>query len=279
MHSRMTWVEWMSGNGWEDCLDAMPMLPTLAHEVLEFAMDPDVATTRITQVVSKDPVLATRVLQLANSAFSGSATEITSIGQAVVRMGTTAVRNVVTATCLSSMLADRRVYGNHGRELLDHGIGTAYVAWLLADAAGEPPDEAFVCGLLHDIGKLLIQKLARDPNAGVMRPDADELDAFITERHAEFGGHLLKWWRLPTRLMEPIVCHHTPELAASRPTAAALAYAANRLSHRYGFGCAREDEDLLADPMFAKIGVDAVALKRIDERAPGLYDVARKITR
>ena len=134
----------------------------MARHVVDLALDPDVSATRITNVVSKDPVLATRVIQLANSAFSAPATEITSIGEAVVRMGTGPVRNVVTAACLSALSADPKIYGRHGRDHIDHSIGTAYLAWLLADRADESPDEAFLYGLLHDIGKLVILKLARD---------------------------------------------------------------------------------------------------------------------
>ena len=132
------WVTWMRSGEWEASADTVvPMLPAMASQVVNLALDPDVSATRITAVVSKDPVLATRVIQLANSAFSAPANEITSIGEAVVRMGTGPVRNVVTAACLSSLAADPRIYGRHGRTHIDHSIGTAYLAWLIADRAHE----------------------------------------------------------------------------------------------------------------------------------------------
>src|SRR3954464_3889988 len=121
------WIEWMDSGRWEEHGNAaMPMLPALAQEVAEIALDPEAPVTRITSLVSKDPVLATKVIQLANSAYSASAIEITSINDAVVRMGTTAMRNLVTASCLTSMMADPRIYGSRGRDHIDHSIGTAY---------------------------------------------------------------------------------------------------------------------------------------------------------
>src|SRR3954467_10046851 len=78
------WPEWVESNAWQEGTDAIPMLPALAHEIAEIALDPDVPAIRITGVVSKDPVLATSVIQLANSAFSAPAIEITSIAEAVV---------------------------------------------------------------------------------------------------------------------------------------------------------------------------------------------------
>jgi hypothetical protein len=71
----VTWIDWMRSGQWEESADtAIPMLPAMASHVVDLALDPDVSATRITNVVSKDPVLATRVIQLANSAFSAPAT-------------------------------------------------------------------------------------------------------------------------------------------------------------------------------------------------------------
>ena len=272
------WVTWMRSGEWEASADTVvPMLPAMASQVVNLALDPDVSATRITAVVSKDPVLATRVIQLANSAFSAPANEITSIGEAVVRMGTGPVRNVVTAACLSSLAADPRIYGRHGRTHIDHSIGTAYLAWLIADRANEPPDEAFLYGLLHDIGKLVILKLSRDcEQFSVTAPGEEDVALVLQEMHSAIGGYVLQQWGMPGQLHDPIVWHHEPDGAQTRPNAAAVAYAANRLSHKYGFGCTPEQADLLEDPVFQGLGLDARAIEKLDLHAPGLFEVARK---
>ena len=273
----MEWVDWIGGDSWYESRDVVPMVPAVAREVLEFSTDPEVPAKKITSVVSKDPVLATRVLQLANSAHSASAVQITSIENAVVRMGTNSVRNVVTAVCVASILADKGAYGTKGRDLIDHGIGTAYLAWLLADAVGGPRDEAFVCGLLHDIGKLLIQQLAHRPHAGVKKPSADEISTVLNERHAAFGGQLLRAWQLPPALYNAVTFHHAPD-QSPESNAATVAYAANRLAHRYGFGCPVEEFDPLMDAVFPALGVDETVLVRIEKQARKMYDVARQLS-
>jgi putative nucleotidyltransferase with HDIG domain len=273
------WTEWVDTGAWQDATDAIPMLPALAHEIAGIALDPDVPAIRITGVVMKDPVLATSVIQLANSAFSAPASEITSIGEAVVRMGTSAVRSIVTASCLTSMMANPKIYGSRGRDLIDHSIGTAYLARLIAEGCGGDADEAFLAGLLHDIGKLVILKLAAESHRGVAAPAAEEVEALLLARHATFGGYLVKRWCLPKSLEDPIVWHHQPDRAQQRPRDAATIYAANRLAHRYGFGCPREAGPTDDDPFFASVGLDARALQRIDEHAPGLFEIARRITR
>jgi HD-like signal output (HDOD) protein len=275
----VNWVDWMRSGQWEESADtAIPMLPAMARHVVDLALDPDVSATRISNVVSKDPVLATRVIQLANSAFSAPAVEITSIGEAVVRMGTGPVRNVVTAACLSALTADPKIYGKHGRDHIDHSIGTAYLAWLLADRADEPPDEAFLYGLLHDIGKLVILKLARDcERCAVVSPTEEETATILQEKHASIGGYVLKQWGMPLSLFDPIVWHHDPASAQERKPAAMVAYVANRLAHKYGFGCPVEEFDPLSDPLIVEFGLDMRAIEKLDLHAPGLFEVARKI--
>src|SRR5581483_4265041 len=132
--TEVLWADWIRSGAWQATADtAVPVLPALAQEVIQLALDPDVSATRLTTIVSKDPVLATRVVQLANSAFSASAVEIVSINDAIVRVGTGLVRNVITAACMSALAQDPKVYGGRGRDYVNHSIGTAYMAWMIAE--------------------------------------------------------------------------------------------------------------------------------------------------
>lgn len=274
------WIAWLESGQWERTLDtATPMLPALAVEVVRLSQNPDVSPSQITQVVSKDPVLAAHVVRLANSAASGSATMITSLSEAVVRVGTQAVRRMVTATCLTSKLRNPNTYGNNGRDLVDHCIGTAYLCWLVADKLDGDSDEAFLFGLLHDIGKFVILKLANEDKPlapGAM--SAEQLDALIEARHAAIGGRALARWSFPAEVQTPVAFHHDPVLAGSEHRRnAQIAYAANRLAHRYGFGCPVDDRNLLEDQVFMDLGLGEAFLAEMDARAPGLFEVARKI--
>jgi HD-like signal output (HDOD) protein len=274
-----SWGTWIRTGEWQETADtAVPPLPALAQEIVNLSLDPDVSASRITAIVSKDPVLATRVVQLANTAFSASATEIFSINEAVVRVGTGLVRNVMTAACLSALAQDPRIYGSRGRDYIDHSVGTAYIAWLLAETAGELPSEAFLYGLLHDVGKLLIIKLGRQAwRYSVPTPTDEELAAVLADQHTTVSGYLLRQWGLPKRLHDPLVYHHDPDGAENYPRAAAVTYAANRLAHRYGFACEGDDFDVLTDPVFTRLGIDAATLARVDVQAPILFELARKV--
>jgi HD-like signal output (HDOD) protein len=266
-------AEWLTPNN-----TAIPVLPTLASRVIEMASDPNMSLVQIANLIAKDQVLASRLLGLANSAYCAPLQQITTIPDAVIRVGTTGVRNMVFTVCFSSKMYDPAIYGERGRQLIDHGIGTAYLARIIADRADEPEDEAFLYGLLHDIGKLLILKLAYDykRRSGAAVPQ-DEMDSAMGDQHAPFGAIVLRRWGLPNSLDEPVRFHHDFQSAVHEPRKARVVYLADRLSHRYGFGCDPDTYNLLGDPVYHDFGLDAAWLADTDARAPGLFEIARSM--
>lgn len=281
MHTREpSWTEWVESGAWLDSPEpAIPMLPSLAGEVMTLALDPEASIHRIVRLVSQEQVLATRTLRLANSASCAPLRPITTINEAIVRVGTGAVRNTVLAVCVASRLQSASLYGAVGRQLVDHSLGTAHMAQRIAAAVGCDAEEALVYGLLHDIGKLIIMKLARDHRRfAAPAPTPGEMERLLPARHASIGGQLLREWRLPDPLREPVVHHHRPELSGRYLTEARIAYVANALSHRYGFGCAvATAADFLSDPHVAALGIDDAWLSDCDQNAPQWFEDARSL--
>jgi hypothetical protein len=201
------------------------------------------------------PVLAARVLGLANSAYSAPMQPITTVTEAVVRLGIAAVRNVVVTVCFASRMHDPAIYGSLGRDLVDHAIGTAYVARLLAEHARTNRDEAFLFGLVHDIGKLIILKLAHDHQKQHRTSIAPAIiDLAVVERHAAMGALALRRWKLPESLDEPII---PPRLSrpcsdARKPPSATRQPAGTPLRIR----CSRSDVEILGDPVAAELQLD-----------------------
>ncbi|MGE0042568.1 MAG: HDOD domain-containing protein [Vicinamibacterales bacterium] len=256
---------------------SVPVLPALAQQVIALASAPDTPVWRIAGIVSKDQVLAARLLGLANTAYCSPLQPVGTVSEAIVRLGTAAVRNLVVTVCFTSRLHDPKVYGSRGRDFIDHGLGTAYLARLVAERAGQGTDAAFLYGLLHDIGKLVVLKTAHDlVRQGQPAVPPDELDAVMADLHAHAGGAALRRWQLPEELCTPVEWHHAPA-EAPEPTAR-VAYLANRLSHRYGFGCAAvTDPPLLDEPFARELGLDEAWLCDVDQRAPALFEIARSI--
>ncbi|MCC7417912.1 MAG: HDOD domain-containing protein [Acidobacteria bacterium] len=269
--------DWVRSGAWQGSRHAARrMLPALARDVIQVALDPDVSPSRLATIVQKDPVLAARVIRLANSAGSAAAVEIAGIRDAIVRVGTRAVRNVVTAACLMSRVRDPQISPICGPGFVDHSIGAAYLALEIAQEADTSADEAFACGLLHDLGKLLLATLACEFRRMGGSPTREEVDAVVAEHHARCGGLLLRGWNLPASLCEAVAWHHAPDQAGAHQAAASVAYAANRLAHRYGFGCEIVEWDPIADPVASTLHLGEDWLDRIDAYIPGLFEIARQ---
>jgi HD-like signal output (HDOD) protein len=272
-----TWSGWVDSCDWVKTSPTGTLtLPANASEIMILALDPDVSVTQLARVTSRDQVLAARMLRLANSAYCAPLQEITTISEAVVRLGTASVRNVVLATCMASRLQSGNTYGAHGRGLAAHGIGTAFLAQLVARVAIVNQEEAFLYGLVHDMGKLLVLQLSKDyVRGGGKAPADDAVQAVIEARHAEFGGRVLREWRLPSVIEDPVIYHHRPDECRSHPLEAAVCYLADRLSHRYGFGCkAMPDLPVLDDPIAVRLGITEAWLQDLDTRAPELFKSA-----
>ncbi|HEY0875951.1 MAG TPA: HDOD domain-containing protein [Vicinamibacterales bacterium] len=272
------WMEWVETGRWLQVREAsLPVSPALVDQAMVLAADPDVSVHRIVRLVSKEQVLTTRVLRLANSASNAPVRPITTITDATVRVGTTAVRNTLLAACITSRMEAAAIFSHAGRDLLDHSIGTAYMAELVAPKLDVDPSEALVCGLLHDIGKLAILKLSVEaPGFTGPMPTPEEVAHLIEQRHALVGAQLLRTWRLPDCLREPVLYHHRPELSVLYSAQTLVVYVANRLSHRYGFGCeAGPEYDVLNDPWIGELGFDHRWLAEMDARAPERFAAAR----
>jgi putative nucleotidyltransferase with HDIG domain len=255
---------------------ALPMLPAAAVRVIDLASQPNVTVSALTEAVSRDPVLASRLLGAANSGLFSGYGSATTVMDAAMRLGVKGVRSVVVTVSFASRMHDPKVYGSQGGELLEHAVGTACVARMLAAGANADADACFIAGLLHDIGKLVVLKLAHDARRkSGLTLSSDEVAAAVATHHAEVGATALARWKLPEALIEAVACHHDYTRAQLRPADAAVVYAANHLAHRYGFGCAADERDILNDPVAAFIRLGPSEQTKLDETARAQFETAR----
>jgi putative nucleotidyltransferase with HDIG domain len=213
-------------------LGALPSPPLLYLELLAVLRDGDATTEAVSRIVSRDPALSARVLQLANSAFfCRTSAPIAQVRQAIVRVGTRALG----ALALSSGVFQSSAQGELGVALARTQQHALQVADTALQLAGVSPvgDEAFTAALLHDVGFSALAAVAPARLREVLVGKGDQLErereAFGTT-HAEVGAHLLDLWGLPWSIVEAVGTHHTPEaIPSSHARVAALACVAAAL--------------------------------------------------
>lgn len=209
----------------------VPLLPEAAATLLLMTEDEDADLDRLAEVVRADPTMAAQLLRIANSPLFVSRYPIASLRTALSRLGMFQVRQIALL-----IVCDTKVFRVRGweapiRKLFEHSVLVALFAQEIAKKARMNADEAFLAGLLHDVGiPTLIQGLVEiEPRVTSFR-DIDGLLALLHPRHAEIGARLAAAWAMPPRLIEAIGYHHDPRMAKSDGRNAMVLHLANELA-------------------------------------------------
>lgn len=183
----------------------LPVLPATTQKVLGLMSDPDVSIEKVKRLVSTDPALTAKILKVANSAFYGSYRNIQNLSQAILRLGLNAVRNIVVATSMKNVY---KKFGLAEKLIWEQMIGSALAASVIArHTRTVDPEDAFIGGLLHDIGKVVVNNEYPEKFAKVIEMvyndqvsfETAERDIFeFTQR--EVGAFVVKKWGFPENL-------------------------------------------------------------------------------
>ena len=201
-------------------MERVPSMPKLYVQIVEVLEDPEVGLDAIGDIISKDPAMTAKILKLVNSSFLGLAREISSPAEAVSQLGAETLKSLVLSVHAFSQFETTALGGFSIEALWRHSQNTAHLAQAIArmeDAEQKIVDEAFVGGLLHDIGKLvlaanfaaeyaLILEIGRKGTVPLVAAEENTFGA----NHADVGGYLLGLWGLPVPVVEAIALHHSP---------------------------------------------------------------------
>jgi len=207
----------------------LPTLPVLVLQVQRALANDRSGPRDIAHLIERDPVLAARVLRLANSAAFSRGDPITTIGAAVGRLGMNHVRSL----CLAVGVV--RAFGNSYRRLdhqryWQHSVAVGMVAERLTHMskryAQVDGEEAYVAGLLHDVGLLVCDQFFPAEFAAIEEEtDRESIGRWRVETtrlgldHGDIGGQVLSRWQLPAGVMEAVAAHHHPEGSSEKTEA------------------------------------------------------------
>ena len=211
----------------------LPPLPATAAEVLSLCQQEATDAARLSAVIHRDPAIASNVLRVANAAAYAAQAPCSSLQQAVSRLGLQAITEIATAVALRARLFAGGPCAELLAALWRHSVLTAFFAKEIARQRRRNVEIAFLCGLLHDVGKALLlggapRVLGRD---GPTLPVGHLLHA-VDEQHVAAGEAVAAAWRLPAPIAETIRCHRDPAAAdpRCRDVAASVALA-DQLAH------------------------------------------------
>jgi putative nucleotidyltransferase with HDIG domain len=219
----------------------LPARNQTARDLQTILADPDYDTGRVLEIVQSDQALTTEVLRVANSPFYGGLSEITTLQQAVVRIGgPEVVRLAIAATEKRSYQVQDPALATSIAQLWEHALATAQGArWLARKLGfGDQESEAFIGGLLHDVGKLLLVRVLDElkTSGRLDQPvPAPVLAEILDTGHTHHGALLLEQWGLPGAYRRVVAEHHAGT-ADTGDTLLLLVRLANLACHGLGIG-------------------------------------------
>ncbi|MFT5524711.1 MAG: HD-like signal output (HDOD) protein [Pirellulaceae bacterium] len=247
-----------------DCLDDLPELrpfPTAASRLLSACDDPGTDSKILAEIIQRDPGFAAKILQVANSSLYGCSGKIRTIDQAVVMLGFRSVKDIAISMAGAAVFANGNTASVEREQLWHHSLGCATVARKLATCIpGILPDEAFLAGIFHDVGKLIFFDLVSNEYAPLVAQHSrgDLLDAEFNTfgiTHEELGIECGEDWGLSQAVNCSIGFHHSIDDAPDFGDLVALTSLADAQARRWGLG-QQSAADL--DQNLCKLGVDLV---------------------
>ncbi len=237
-------------------------LPEITLKIIDLVEDPSSTAQDLHQIISNDPALCSRILKVVNSSFYGLPGQIASINRAIVMLGLNAVKNIAIAASLAKLFRGGDLTPSFSaKDLWTHSNATAAACKIICGELGLGlGDEAYLAGLIHDIGVMVEMQYDRNKLIETVEScnaDADGVPAtgmiqaeetVFGANHCDFGTALCEKWKFPATFAVVTRFHHTPGEAPSESrTIVSIVHVADRIAAELAGGFRLDLPDLAID--------------------------------
>ena len=257
---------------------SLPSPPAIAVQILNAVQKEDGALSELVNIISADPALTGKMLQIANSSFYALKNEVTSIDRALSVLGTNVIKNIALSFVIATDLRGEEQSSFNFDDYWRRSVTSAVAADLLTQHLGSKNDDIFVTALLHDIGMLVMFMHKQDEYSQLIQQALHSDESLIDLEqqtygfnHQQVGSMVINKWGLPNSISEPIGYHHNPDFAEeqNRITAQIL-YFSDQFSAIYNETNAAEKARILQDQLTASFSLEPDKIRSL------LDDVAEK---
>ncbi|MDQ7051418.1 MAG: HDOD domain-containing protein [candidate division KSB1 bacterium] len=226
----------------------LPTLPQVVMHLLKLIDNPASSVNQVSKIISQDQSLATKVLKLVNSPFYGMSKRIATLSQATVILGFNTIKNLALTTAIFDQLGNcenpQEHCGFSREKFWQHSVACAVAAKTIAEHIRyEMPEEAFMAGLIHDIGKVVFDQFLHEEFMQALDfaykhkvPLFEGEQHAIGAQHTDIGAWLGEKWNLPSHLIATIEFHHSLQNPEKYGEIVAIVHLANVLVRLEGFG-------------------------------------------
>jgi putative nucleotidyltransferase with HDIG domain len=245
-------------------------MPTVVGEIMNLTNDSRTSIARLSSILLKDPSLMRGILRKANSPYYGFSKRINTLDFAIVLLGFDVLKETVSSLLVNNALRKMVNVLFEYEETWNHSLTCGIIAGYVAERSKQcDPNKAFVAGLLHDIGYVMLHQFVNDDVNAVRHSKNGRLLATVESAsgvsHGEAGFWTANKWELPPEIAEAIRYHHTPLQAVIDPSLTATVHIADVLCSHIEIGNFLHDGPLTYEPAaLRRIQFEEAALNRDD---------------
>jgi len=250
----------------------LPAMSTAMMEVTKMLDNPSTNTQTLSKMIGKDQGIATKILSIANSPLYGLRRRVSTIDFAILVIGFLEIKNIILALSMMESFRNKTDKYLDQKEFWLHSMMTGNAAKRMAEDLGfSKTGEAFVGGLLHDLGIPVIHKYFHTNFIEIVKKVQQDNMAFLSAEveelgynHMEIGKFLTEKWNLPSILCEIVEFHETPSLAKEEKELVAIVHLADYATQKLKIGNFYWDENLQLDPVVTDI-LNFESIEKVEE--------------
>lgn len=226
-------------------IEQIPTIPIIANKIMGIIGNEDTSFKKLVGLVEKDQALAVKLLKVANSAFYGLLSKVSSLEHALVVLGTKEVKSIVLGFSVHNFFSHNSDGTFDRTQFWKHSIICSQVAKLLGRRFRVRNDETlFLAGLVHDMGKVVIDQYFHEEFLQIIDlVDTGDISFSKAEKmilgttHYQVAAKLLKQWQFPKKVIMEVLYHHAPWYDKNYEMSSIIIYLANILTKLSGYPC------------------------------------------
>ncbi|OEU45507.1 MAG: hypothetical protein BBJ60_07365 [Desulfobacterales bacterium S7086C20] len=233
-------------------IEKIPTLPVISQKIMEITGDENASYKKLVRIVEMDQSLALKVLKMANSAFYGLLSKVSSLEHALVVLGMSQVKSIVLGSSVHSFFSHGESTTFDRTRFWKHAIICSQVAALLGKHFKVGKDDSlFLAGLIHDVGKVVLDQYFHEEFLQIVEHVSSEKTTFseaeikiLGTTHYQVAAKLLKQWKFPDMVIMQVLYHHAPWYDIHYLTNSNIIYLANLFTKLAGYPCHPDEKEI-----------------------------------
>ena len=217
----------------------LPQLPATQMAAMNMAGDPNCEIDSVVQLISTDPVLSSELLRISNSSIYSKDEPVETLHEAVMRLGTRVLRSMIYTVSIRGSVVGVKGLKRYSEEIWRQAFMVGHISKSLAHKLRMEPEKAFLLGLLHDVGKIVLLSILKGENLKTKDVAPATMGRIFVKYHERAGAMMAESWKLSPEITGVIACHHDFLANEEYSKPAALV----SLAHRMDLHLSTADED------------------------------------